>query len=354
MFDDPFYKTHNGEIYVKSRCLYREHETIDVLTNILKSKGYVTKDPARRIWTRQHKKVIVCLADDFVICGAKRNNPPAKWFSNNTIVITDNYMPHLTDYQVFTLPSSYFGIFNYVPELQTFNPTKRFGLSINRMDTQRILALLELVAASGGVTQLLESDWVNFNGLDTRVSNQSKEDIKLNFFKYLSQISKHIGDRYSNYIPEVSLALPIRNHNLTIEQAHVSSYLTLVIETYAGNDTVAFSEKIFRALVTPSPWMLFSARNAVQYLKKLGFDVVDDLIDHSYDFDSQHYPGLTKISNFYNIANKNYQKLLSMEAAVIVSRYQKSATHNQQLLAQFQSQWPEDFKKFLLNLDKAI
>jgi hypothetical protein len=334
--------------------MYRERETIDVLTGILKSKGYDTQDPSQRIWTRQQKKVIVCLADDFVICGAIRNNPPAMWFDNNTTVVTDNYMPHLTNYRILTFPSSYFGVFNYVPELQTFNPTRRFGLSINRMDTQRILALLELVAASGGVTQLLENDWINFNGFDPGFVSQNKEDVKSNFFKYLDEISQHLGDRYSDYVSNVASALPIRNHTFTIEQAHISSYLTLVIETYAGNDTIAFSEKIFRALVTPSPWMLFSARNAVQYLKTLGFDIVDDLIDHSYDSNFQHYPGLDKFSNFYNLAKENYQKLLSINVSTVATRYRQSATHNQQLLQQFQLRWPEDFKKFLLTLDNTI
>lgn len=332
----------------------KEQEIANWVINRLIELGYTTQDPSRRVWIRQQKTVIVCLADDFVVCGANRHKTAARWFDSNTIVVTDNYMPHPTDYQILTFPSSYFGVFSYVPELQTFNPTRRFGLSINRMDTQRILVLLELVAAAGGVTQLLKHDWVNFNGFDPEVANQTIVGTTSNFCKYLDQISQCIGDRYSNYIPEIIPALPIRNHNFSIEQAHTSSYLNLIIETYAGNNTIAFSEKIFRALVTPAPWMVFSACNAVHYLKTLGFDIADDLIDHSYDSVSQIYPGIDKICNFIKVANKNYQHLVSMELPSIANRFQQAATHNQQLLAKFQKQWPADFEKFLLDLDPVI
>ena len=33
----------------------------------------------------------------------------------------------------------------------------------------------------------------------------------------------------------------------------------------------------------PRPWVLFSSQFAIDNLRTLGFDVLDDLVDHSYD-----------------------------------------------------------------------
>jgi hypothetical protein len=353
MFHDVFYKIHDGEIFAKSRCMYRERETIDVLHNLLVARGY-TQAHNKQIWTRGQTKVIVCLADDFIICDANRNKPASHWFDSNTTVITDGHMPHSADYRIMNLPSSYFGVFNYVPELQTFDPIKRFGLSINRVDSQRILTFLELIYKSGGLTQTLEKDLINFNCFNSESANLALIDLQERFFKYWNQIGHRLGNRYTEHIADIVESLPVRNHNLSIEQAHVSSYITLVVETYAGNNTITFSEKIFRALVTPAPWMLFGSRGAVQYLKTLEFDVMDDLIDHSYDSRYQHFPGLAKISNFYEIAEKNYQKLLSMEFSTIRDRCLTAAIRNQHRLAHFQKHWPEDFDNFLSKLKNEI
>lgn len=354
MFSDTFYDIGSGEIFKKSCCMSKEQEVANLLINKLIDLGYTTQDPFRRVWKFQCKQVIVCLADDFVVCGANRNNGATKWFDSNTTVITDGYMPYPTEYTVCKLPPSYFGVFNYVPELQSFKPTRRFGLSINRMDGQRISILLELIASSGGLDQILTQDWINFNGFDAAAENLSKDNVDSNFLKYWKQVSSYYGNKYTVHIPEIMSALPIRNHNFSVEQAHVNCYLNLVIETYAGNATIAFSEKIFRALVTPAPWMLYSACHALEYLRSLGFDLLDDLLDHSYDSVIQEYPGQYKIANFIKVAQQNYQKLISMELSDIIKCCQRATTHNQKLLTQFSQQWPTDFEKFSSNLTKIL
>jgi hypothetical protein len=123
----------------------------------------------------------------------------------------------------------------------------------------------------------------------------------------------------------------------------------LVIETYAGDVSIAFSEKIFRALVTPAPWAVFSAKHAVGYLKTLGFDVLDDVVDHSYDSLTQSNTmyGHGKISSFFKLNIQNYHNIKQLDQNQLTTRCQTAAEHNQRLLAQMQHQWPGDFARWL-------
>jgi hypothetical protein len=249
---------------------------------------------------------------------------------------------------VFVLPTSYFGVFNYQPELQIFNPTHRFGFCVNRLDSQRELVFLELIQTVGGLNSLLEKDLVNFNAWDSMGSNNSVEDIKFNFSKYWKQNENFVGSQYNDQIAKIIDHLPIRNHSLTVEQVHVHCWLNLVVETYAGNYTIAFSEKIFRALVTPAPWMLYSAKNAIDYLRTIGFDVLDDIVCHDYDRDMHDAPcNQQKIKSFMNTALSNYNKLRNNNFDFVKTRCIQAATHNQKLLQKLQKSWPSDFAAVL-------
>jgi hypothetical protein len=146
--------------------------------------------------------------------------------------------------------------------------------------------------------------------------------------------------------------IPIRNHNLTIEQAHVNSWINVVVETYAGDHTIAFSEKIFRALVTPAPWTVYSALGAVNYLKKLGFDTLDDIVDHSYNLVTQDdtINGIKKIQAFITSNLALYQQLQRQDFNWVKARCYQAATHNRQHLSKLQQQWPLDFATWLSSI----
>jgi hypothetical protein len=314
---------------------------------MLMNLGYNTTDPGRRVWTRFDHKVVVCLGDDFIICG-DRTQSMSKTFDPNTTIITDNHITFDTEYKVFTLPRSYFGVFNYRPELELFNPTHRFGFCINRLDSQRELIFLELIQSTGGLKNVLSQDLINFNARDSMGSNNTVDDIRFNFFKYWKQIENFVGSQYQEHIVELADHLPVKNHTLTVEQVHVHSWLNLVVETYAGNSTIAFSEKIFRALVTPAPWVLYGAKNAIQHLRSIGFDVLDDIICHDYDADHFDSPcNQQKIKSFINAALINYNKLTTGDSNTVKISCIRAAKHNQLLLQKLQKNWPTEFASIL-------
>lgn len=344
MFDDPFYQINLGEIFSKSSCMEHERVMFDFFGSMLTNLGY-RKTNNFRIWQRENHTVVVCFADDFGICRQDWSLPASQWFDPNTTVITDNHVDFATQYSVKQVPTSYFGVFNYTPEDQTWNPTRRFNFSVNRLDSQRLLILLELLAQS---STALDLDLINFNCWNPNGNNDSITTVKNNFNQVWEQLSV-VQLPYTSLKDSLIDIVPIRNHTLTIEQAHVCAWVNVVVETYAGDHTIAFSEKIFRALVTPAPWTVYSAKNAVGYLKKLGFDVLEDLIDHGYNTktqdDSPH--GISKIKDFIKSNIDLYSKLQAGNFDQIQQRCQQAATHNQCRLTELQQQWPLDFAHWL-------
>jgi hypothetical protein len=347
MFDDVFYQTHLGEIFQKSNCIYHEYSVVNLCASMLMNLGYEKILSSARTWSNGRRKVVVCLADDFGINRSNWNLPPEKWFDSDTVIITDNYMPWATDYQILQLPTSYFGVFNYIPVNQHWTPVKRFNFSVNRLDSQRQLILLELTKQSGNIEQVKNLDYVNFNAR-AQGNEFTVQDAQSSFAQCWTQLNQLHDTEYGAWFTQTAPHIPIRNHSLTVEQAQVGAHLNLVIETYAGDATIAFSEKIFRALVTPAPWAVFSARHAVRYLRTLGFDVLDDIVDHSYDNLTQDDTvyGHGKISEFVRLNIQNYQNLTTYDQQ-LVTRCQTAALHNQQLLAQMQQQWPQNFANWL-------
>lgn len=344
IFSDPFYSIHTGEVFAKSLCMQHEHAVANFLHSLLNQQGYQVQDPSKRIWSKGNRDVIVVLADDFGVCRKQFDQPPLSWFSDQTVIVTDNHMPHETQYKVCQLPVSYFGAFAYQPDNQNFDPNYRFNLCINRMDHQRLVLFLESLKQ----IQLDSTmDLINFNAWDPYGVNDSVTDLINNFSKYFEQLDPSLKQRYQDVL-HIKNQLPIRSHDMSIEQAHVSAYVNLVIETYAGNASMAFSEKIFRALVTPAPWTVFSAQHAVSYLKGLGFDVLDDIVDHGYDSAVHTHPcGIEKIKTYLHHSFNTYQSVQSIPLAELKNRCLQAASTNQQLLAQFKNQWPVDFAKWL-------
>jgi hypothetical protein len=117
--------------------------------------------------------------------------------------------------------------------------------------------------------------------------------------------------------------------------------VSLILETYVSDSHIVFSEKIFRALQLPRPWLLYCSPGSVICLKQYGFDVLSDYVDHSYDevmeHNSRHLIILNQLKIFIDkvYTEQDY------------ARFHQAATHNQQLLKHFAIKWPEKFHAVL-------
>ena len=393
MFSDPFYQISSGEVFQLSNCMIHEHAVVNLLTSTLTMLGYSKINSNNRTWQKGNKTVVVCLTDDFGVCRQKWTDDPSEWSDSNTVIFTDSYVPdHVSKtlpYQLYRLPSSYYGIFSYRPgdqqllevakkihpdakifrpnkqfhfqsnrldsqefqtqtvgaDIKNSKPNARFHFSTNRMDQERLHLVLEFIRQAGPLEKILTDDYINFNAWDPTNPGKTIQDILASVEKFWKQLPQlHNNTEYEQCIDQLKNLLPLRNHEFTIEQAHSASQLNLVIETYAGDVSIAFSEKIFRALVTPAPWTVFSAQNAVQYLKTLGFDVVDDLVDHLYDLNLHDN---SKIKKYIESSRLSQEYLQTLDPVTIMNRYKHAAEHNQKILQQMQQIWPADFARWL-------
>ena len=65
--------------------------------------------------------------------------------------------------------------------------------------------------------------------------------------------------------------------------AFTDCYINLVTETNVYNDTPMLSEKTFKPILAGQLFILLASPGAVQFLRDIGIDTFDDVIDHSYD-----------------------------------------------------------------------
>jgi len=246
-------------------------------------------------------------------------------------VITDNVVngPHIGLYPEF------WGSFSYRSEYNSRPPVRLFNCFMNRACTTRQSWFYQFVRRN-----LLHVGWISFL-LDYRKLPPgvvSKQDL----YEY------NYNQGYSIFEAEHNLMrdrVPFCNFEGDLDQVVVDSCISLVIETYFDwPDTIAFSEKIFRALQLPRPIILYSMPGSVEVLRKYGFDVWDDIIDHAYDVEPDQIQRQIKIlDQLCQLRDLTYtdQQL---------EQFELRAQYNRDLLQKFRLQWPNKLKNTLVQL----
>lgn len=345
VFDPEIFQTDRSEIYVSTQYRKHEHALNRLFFSLLGNLGWYRAAENQRLWLRNNSQTIVCLSDDFLaVGGGDLMTSPSSRFPEDTNVITDNHVDFTSDYTVWQVPISYFGVYSYRPSLQQWSPSSDLGLCIHRIDEQRTKILLEFICMQGSLDDFMRYNLVNFNAMTATGPNETLQDLVHNWRRYLPAERSPVVDTISDM-------LPLRNHALLPEQVHVRVWLNCVIETYAG-DSHAFSEKIFRALVTPAPWVVYAADSAVAYLKSIGFDVLDDLVDHAYESHNTHWN--QKINTFVEACHSNVKQIKKQNFDFVRRRCLAAAQHNQELLAKMRQQWPDDLAVWLPRLLECL
>lgn len=212
--------------------------------------------------------------------------------TNPNWVITDHInLVHPTNTISF-LPEIY-GLHENVVTHQYNNqlPTKLFNCFMSAATSYRQYCFYELVRRNllqdGAISYLLNSQQDPVNNRDSCLSRYQalKHDP-------LNDIFDHEHDLMIDQVP-------FKNFTTTLEQAIADSKISLVIETDCHDQHEIFlTEKTFRALLMPRPCFLFVPgykTGVVKYLRRLGFDMYDDIIDHSYDNEEHPVYRLTNI-----------------------------------------------------------
>lgn len=227
---------------------------------------------------------------------------------------------------------TFYGVYYHNYPIPTrINPSKSFNCLMNRMDTIRQACLYQLVRK-----KIFDQGYISFNLDVTRIpwyQNWNPIEAFQHQFDSMMQIFKEEHEIIKN-------KMPYRNFhsNADITDVLLDSKITLILETYFDrNDVITYSEKIFRSLQLPRPWLLFSHKHAVKYLRLIGFDVLDDIIDHS-QYDNIDF-SIERQSQILTLLEKHIDKDLDHE------RLERAAMTNQTLLKKFSHVWFEDFVK---------
>jgi len=345
---DLYHNIYENEIFVKSRCIWHENTLMDFFRGQLIALGYTAEDHSNKVWQRGDQTVVVCLVDDFTTCNTNYDLKLPYMFDRNTVIITDTWCSAPTQYQVARLPDSFFGIYTHVPERLTWQPDRRFNFAVNRLDQKRMLMFLELQMRTDQCfcsesTQFPYAvDYVNFNCWSWDGDNASDTGLRDNFQRQYQQLESQYHEVYDHTYNMLLDAVPYRNHDLDQPTVHQSAWMNIVMETYSSDNTVALSEKTFRALCLPVPWQLYSGRHTVARLASLGFDTLADLVTHKYDSMIENRTAAygDKMVDFLFEAVENTQQFQQKD---ITDRCAQAADNNIALLRSMQQQWPADF-----------
>lgn len=222
---------------------------------------------------------------------------------------------------------------NFDLDYQDTVPIKNFNCFINRMDVNRQSWLYLLMRRN-----LFDKGFVSFNMDVTRLDNYDPTVSAADVFE--QQFQTHM----TNFEAEHNVAksiVPYRNFDTEdLGTVLMQSRFSIVLETYfAEPDEITFTEKTFRSLVFPRPWLLYAAPGAVHTLRNWGFDVLDDLVDHAvYDNVNDCIQRQTAILDLA-------QTMCKFGVTANQPRLQQAAAHNLVLLKQWRSELPEIARK---------
>ena len=240
---------------------------------------------------------------------------PTAW-TDAQLVITDNIPTRAVSGNILPLYPEYWHVYHYQPVYQRRPATHGYNCFMNRVSEDRGKMFQELKRRA-----LLSKGLVSFNNLRPGNSTCADQDL----FDY--------GDPYNN----------LTN---SLEQSIIDSNISVVLETYISDDHITFSEKIFRALLLPRPWLLYCSSQSVNYLRRYGVDVLDDYVDHSYDNEIVHSSRLLSIIDqleLYVDRQYDYNDY---------ARFEQAAEHNRNLLLTFAQAWPAKFDHVLNEIKK--
>jgi hypothetical protein len=112
---------------------------------------------------------------------------------------------------------------------------------------------------------------------------------------------------------------------------YLNTYFSIVNETTfhtkPGYDGVPFlSEKIFKCIAMKHPFVLVTAPNSLQYLKKLGYKTFENIIDESYDNvikdDERMFAIIREVQRLCNLKNQDLDAFLIEARKICDYNYQ--------------------------------
>ena len=134
----------------------------------------------------------------------------------------------------------------------------------------------------------------------------------------------------------------------------LTSFCTIVIETDISNKMVNISEKTIRALALGQPMLLLGKNGTHQYLKDLGFDMLDDIIDNSFDQEPETYARFCKFVSSIDKINQHTTGALQHVKCSVRKRLESNRTRVEGLHTKMDKRSKEIIKEVLNDFNKHM
>jgi hypothetical protein len=240
---------------------------------------------------------------------------PDAWTDPNAIIVTDNYPLKPVAGKLRSLLPEIWSIWRFDP-VYTDSETEGYNCFMNRLRGDRSEVFYELIRRN-----ILGKGAVSYNVTADELEQQYQS---AELFRYSDE-----HDTAMNLVP-----YNVVNVFGSLEQVIMLTNISLVLETYMSEDHIVFSEKIFRALQMPRPWLLFCSPYSIKLLKSHGFDVLDDYVDHRYDSIENKTKRMDALLN--QLATFTTRKYTRRD----LERFEQACTNNKQLLDQWTMDLP--------------
>jgi hypothetical protein len=132
-----------------------------------------------------------------------------------------------------------------------------------------------------------------------------------------------------SYINEFLLDCPsfeehqINDHTVD-HPAYTDSYVNYVTESSAKSDILFLSEKTWKPFIAGQFGIWLGNPGTVEFLRSIGFDVFDDLIDHSYDYELDFHQRI-------KLLHQSISQIMIMDLEQLFISTEQRRLHNQNL-----------------------
>jgi hypothetical protein len=232
-----------------------------------------------------------------------------------------------------------------------FKPNKEFLFSCHNRATRK--HRIETLCFLKKYDILKDTDWT-YTDTNKNLINEIGFEYSSQYFSFVADeldFFKNVGLKYSKYEEDKIDLLQLDGGHITnvvTPECYIESYINIITETNFYIPEIHISEKSFRAFYFMQlPIFIATDRHVEHLRKKFGFDMFDDLIDHSYDLEKNTKKRMKMVLEEIKRLNDNKE--------LVIDFYKKNKSRFEKNLDLFQKAYNKEetlnFFKKLSNID---
>jgi hypothetical protein len=134
---------------------------------------------------------------------------------------------------------------------------------------------------------------------DDMLYTMSMVEINLKYeeFLYKDLVSDSKWNEFTKTLPWVyDKPNPYIDCNPIVKEIHTNSYIHVVAESLFKEDSISFSEKMFKPIIMMQPFIVLGVSHSLTTLKNIGYETFPEIFDESYDIIEDRIERLNAIS----------------------------------------------------------